>query len=270
MTLREGSTGPDVKVLQTALLAAGFDPQGDDGVFGPDTGAAVERFQTAHDLAVDGVVGPATTAALGLVSGIVSPSASPGQDITASVTTLMVARMFPDTPVLNIGRHLPCVLLALSDAGLGDRDMLLVALGTIRAETASFEPIAEGVSHWNTSGRSHDFDLYDGRSNLGNGPAPDGANFRGRGFVQLTGRANYTHFGNVIGQPLTTSPELACQPEVAAALLAAFLKAQEAKIRAALADNDLASARRLVNGGTHGLDAFIDTYRRGLTAIPAN
>jgi putative chitinase len=258
-----------VKILQAALLAAGFDPQGDDGVFGPDTEAAVERFQTAHGLDVDGIVGPATGAALDLVSEMPLPSpAAPGSDITALVTPAMVAPLFPDTPPANIAKNLAHVLTALSAAGLGDRAMVLTALGTIRAETASFEPIPEGESKYNTSGESHPFDLYDGRSDLGNGPAPDGALFKGRGFVQLTGRANYTFYGGVIGQPLAVQPDLACDPVIAGKILAAFLQAHETRLRAALADNDLASARRLVNGGAHGLGDFIAAYTAGLAALP--
>jgi lysozyme len=56
MLLRQGSSGPEVKILQAALLAAGFDPDGDDGIFGPDTKTAVTRFQHAHGLTVDGLV----------------------------------------------------------------------------------------------------------------------------------------------------------------------------------------------------------------------
>lgn len=74
MTLRLNSTGPDVKILQAALLAASFDPQGDDGRFGPDTETAVKRFQAAHGLFVDGVAGDATMAALGLVAEAPAPA----------------------------------------------------------------------------------------------------------------------------------------------------------------------------------------------------
>lgn len=269
MILRLNSTGPTVKILQGALLAASFDPMGDDGVFGPDTENAVKRFQAAHSLTVDGAVNwptGETANALHLMTGDAVP---PNSDATARITLGMVVRMFPDTPVANVARNLPFVLHALSRGRLGDREMVLMALATIRAETESFEPIAEGVSHWNTSGDSHDFDLYDGRHDIGNGPAPDGATFRGRGYVQLTGRTNYTFYGPLIGIPLVKNPDLACDPTIAAELLAQFLRAREAKIRSALADNDLATARRLVNGGTHGLTAFVDAYRRGVMAIPA-
>ncbi|MDF0667352.1 MAG: hypothetical protein P0119_14930 [Nitrospira sp.] len=59
--------------------------------------------------------------------------------------------------------------------------MVLVALAIIRAETESFEPIAEGRSRYNTSPNGHPFDLYDYRKDLGNQGPPDGEQYRGRG-----------------------------------------------------------------------------------------
>ena len=172
--------------------------------------------------------------------------------------------MFPLTPAAPIARNLPAIIAALHGAGLDDARMLLVALATIRAEVEGFEPIAEGVSGWNTSPGGHPFDLYDHLPGLGNSGAPDGATFRGRGFVQLTGRRNYTTFGPASGTPgLAADPARACDPVVAARVLAAFLKARRPAISAALLADDLPRARRLVNGGEHGLLRFTDAYRRG-------
>ena len=96
----------------------------------------------------------------------------------------------------------------MHNANLGDKPMILMALGTIRAETAGFVPISEGQSRFNTSPGGHPFDLYDNRRDLGNRGAPDGANFKGRGFVQLTGRTNYTMFS----AELNISTELVDRP----------------------------------------------------------
>ena len=68
-TLRRGSTGPEVTALQQRLTDLGFDPNGIDGKFGPDTEAAVKAFQQANGLTVDGIVGPITRAALQLDAG---------------------------------------------------------------------------------------------------------------------------------------------------------------------------------------------------------
>ena len=64
--LRRGSIGPAVVKLQQRLTELGFDPNGIDGKFGPDTETAVKAFQQANGLAVDGIVGPITRAALQL------------------------------------------------------------------------------------------------------------------------------------------------------------------------------------------------------------
>jgi peptidoglycan L-alanyl-D-glutamate endopeptidase CwlK len=166
--------------------------------------------------------------------------------------------------------QLPFVLKALFDESLADKSMVLMALGTIRAETGSFEPIEELVSGFNTPPGGPPFALYDDRRELGNQGTPDGATFKGRGFVQLTGRANYTQFSRALGlgDQLVNDPDLANDPTVAAQLLAAFLKAKEGRIRAALAANDLSTARKLVNGGEHGILDFTDAYNRGLTLLP--
>ena len=64
--LKLGSTGPDVVTLQQKLIAGVYLTGTADGNFGPGTQAAVIKFQQAKNLSpADGVVGPATWAALG-------------------------------------------------------------------------------------------------------------------------------------------------------------------------------------------------------------
>lgn len=251
-----------IKALQRALLARGFNPGKVDGIFGLGTEAAVLAFQRSEVLLADGVAGVRTLAALQGVSAPPPPSA------LAQFSTALVSQMFPHTPLTNIKRNLPFVLSALDEAQLPDRLMVVAALATIRAETESFEPVAEGRSRYNTSAdpHGHAFDLYDWRRDLGNTGPPDGERFRGRGYVQLTGRANYATYGKIIGLNgrLIEEPELASQPQAAAKLLAAFLKDRERRIKEALLESDLAGARRLVNGGSHGLDRFADAYQTGM------
>ncbi len=65
-TISEGATGPTVKWLQYRLVRRTLsDNRQIDGIFGPVTKAAVERFQSDAHLAVDGISGPATWTALG-------------------------------------------------------------------------------------------------------------------------------------------------------------------------------------------------------------
>lgn len=194
-----------------------------------------------------------------------------GTDITGIVVADMVARMFPATPKSNIAANLPFVLAGLRSRALGDRPMVLMALATIRAETEGFVPISEGRSKFNTLHAP--FDLYEpgtsAGNRIGNTQPGDGPRFKGRGYVQLTGRFNYTRVSGQVGVDLVGNPEAANDPTTAGVILAQFLKNHEAAVRQALASNDLKRARKLVNGGSHGLDRFRDAFERGLTAIPA-
>lgn len=197
------------------------------------------------------------------------PSTTTPTGTAPDISPELVHKLFPQTPLANIQANLPAVIAALQAVNLGDRDMVLMALSTIRAETESFEPISEMQSRFNTSPSGHPFDLYDNKKELGNQGPPDGASFRGRGFIQLTGRANYTHYAQRTGLDLVNHPELACRLEVAAQLLALFLADKEPAIRQALAKKDLAAARRLVNGGSNGLDRFSACYSSGCEVLAA-
>jgi hypothetical protein len=195
-------------------------------------------------------------------------------DITEIVTPEMVKQTFPDTPVAKIRANLPSVFAGLRARALGDRAMVLMSIATIRAETEGFVPIDEGKSQFNTrpfpGGPA--FNLYDAGTEkgaeLGNTVPGDGPKFKGRGFVQLTGRDNYTRIGPQVGATLVNNPALANDPALAGLILAQFLKNKESAIRTALAQDNLRKARRLVNGGSHGFDRFEDTYNKGLNILP--
>lgn len=262
-TLKMGSKGTAVKNLQKKLKELGFNPGMIDGDFGPGVQAAVLAFQKSKGLLADGTAGPRTLAALGLVENSNLPS------VVDKVTATMVSKMFPFAPVDNIKKYLPSVLKALEDEELGDKNMVLMALATIRAETGRFLPIDEGKSKYNTSPGGHPFDLYDNRTDLGNKGNGEGDKFKGRGFIQLTGRSNYTKFSKTLGlgTDLVKKPELANDPEIAAKILALFIKDKERRIKEALLDGDLRLARKLVNGGSHGLADFTDAYNIGNSLI---
>ena len=186
------------------------------------------------------------------------------------ITVAIARRMLPWAPFANVEKNLPLVLNALVASKLADKPMILMALATIGAETGSFLPASEGQSHYNTSPGGHPFDLYDSRADLGNLGPPDGERFKGRGFIQLTGRSNYVLHGAAIGlgHQLVDNPDLANDPAIAALLLAGFLKHREERIRTALTAHDLREARRLVNGGSNGLHEFETAYNVGRTLVP--
>lgn len=268
--LRRGDQGPDVDRLATALRRE----LGDDAAWFPalarrrgviDDGfdAAIRRWQAGVGVIADGLVGPRCQVLLGL-------SDAPGERFAQTpLSVSAVTRLFPATKPANVARYLPYIEAALAAADLTDRAMVVAALGTIRAETEGFVPIAELPSKFNTPAGGAPFSAYEGRRGLGNRQAGDGARFRGRGFVQLTGRANYTRLGERLGLPLAETPDLANAPEVAAVLLAEFLSEQADRVRAAFERADWAAARRAVNGGTHGLDRFKDVVELAAQVWPA-
>ena len=185
------------------------------------------------------------------------------------ITADKVKKMFPATPLAPIKANLPFVLAGLAGEGLTDKPMALMALSTIRAETAGFVPIDEGKSKFNT--KNTPFDLYEPGTGpgkrIGNTQKGDGPKFKGRGYVQLTGRDNYKSIGAQIGVDLIADPAKANDPAIAGRILARFIKNKEAAVRAALAKNDLAAARKLVNGGSHGLADFEDAFKKGQAAL---
>lgn len=94
---------------------------------------------------------------------------------------------------------------------------------------------------------------YEGRKDLGNVVAGDGKKFLGRGFVQITGRRNYTDWGKRLGLDLLKEPQLAERPDIAARILVEGMmlgtftgKRLETYVH--LRNSDFVGARRVVNG----------------------
>lgn len=267
---KKGDSGLEVKKLQEKLQLAGFNPGAPTGIFDTATDIALRHFQQSNGLLADGKAGEKTLAVLNQIPGGESvnlPKAT-GKPIRDRFTVNVVRQMFPGTPQKNITLHLPTVLQALEDVGLADKNMILMALATIRAETEGFVPISEFRSKFNTSPGGHPFDLYDNRHDLGNQGVPDGDRYKGRGFIQLTGRTNYRIHGEKIGVSLEDNPEMANDSLIAAKLLASFLKSKERAIREALLARNLKQARKLVNGGSHGLTKFRETFLKGEQLVP--
>lgn len=260
--LKNGSKGDDVKRLQEALKQKGFFNGTIDGSFDGGTETAVRQFQTSKGLQSDGVAGVFTKAAL----GIIVPK---GTDVTGAVTVDRAMTMMPDTSRNNVTAHLPNVLAALKAAELNDRSMVLMALATIYVETGQFAPLVEFQGDSNTSPGGHPYDRYDDRSDLGNRGAPDGNTFKGRGFVQVTGRNNYAKYGPLVGADLIAQPDLALDSVIASKILAAYLKSVETAVRVATAERSLEDMRRTVNGGIIGLDMFSRAYTKGEALFPA-
>jgi len=239
------TSGPAVRQLQQRLKALGYDIAV-DGVFGPGTAAAVTKFQSARGLAADGIVGPATQAALGAQAAPNPP------------TRQLAGKGFALTPAqigticgcagANVEQHWPGLQQAMAECGLENRACMIAAIATIGTEVPSFLPINE------YGGNAYFTKMYEGRKDLGNTQPGDGARYHGRGYIQLTGRANYRAYGQKLGLPLEQNPDLALQPDVAARILARYMK--DRGIDKLAERGDWQGVRRAVNGGLNGWDRF--------------
>ena len=87
----------------------------------------------------------------------------------------------------------------------------------------------------------------------------DGPRYKGRGILQLTGRANYREYGNALGIDLENNPELAAEPRVSLQIACEYWKRR--KINPHCDRDDVVTVTKKINGGLNGL-----ADRRKLTA----
>lgn len=240
--LTRDDSGELVLYVQKRLGQAGFPLSATpNGYFGPATEAAVRAFQQAKGLPVTGNVGPLTWAALGVKHNPLVPEGAP------AIQAVAVADLL-NAPEETFKRNWPYLARALKQAGMSDRATVIAVLATIHVETSDFEPIDEygGPSYWAQ---------YNGRTDLGNRPGTDdGVTYHGRGYIQLTGRANYIEYGRQLGIDLVNHPDLALRPDVAAKVLVAYFK--DHGIAQLAQRGDWLGVRKAVNGGTTGWTAF--------------
>jgi hypothetical protein len=164
----------------------------------------------------------------------------------------------PFGPLDNVRANWPLIDRALELNELSSLPTKIAAIATVAVETGRFSPIRE------RGGPAYFTKNYEGRADLGNTQAGDGAKFFGRGYIQITGRSNYTNYGRAIGVDLCADPDLALDPERAAEILAIYFR--DHKIPALADAGKWEAVRRRVNGGLNGWDRF-SAYVDGLSKI---
>ena len=106
---------------------------------------------------------------------------------------------------------------------------------------------------------------YEGRADLGNTHPGDGSKFRGRGLIQITGRANYKTCGEALGLDLINQPELLEKPQHACMSAAWFWATRGLNT---LADEGkFETITRRINGGLNGLADRQALYARALKVL---
>lgn len=103
-------------------------------------------------------------------------------------------------------------------------------------------------------------DAYEGRKGLGNDQPGDGVRYKGRGLIQITGKANYRSCGDAFGVDLVANPELLEQPEYATRSAGWFWSTRKLNDIADRGDFLLVTKR--INGGTNGFADRQAYYKR--------
>ena len=174
-----------------------------------------KKLQRALGLVEDGVIGRDTMRALFARFGA-SPSIAPELGMAANVHLRTYGIL--DTPL-----RLAHFMAQVAHESGGFRYM---------------EEIASGQA-------------YEGRADLGNTQPGDGKRYKGRGPIQLTGRANYRTFGRKVGIDIEQHPEVVALPSFGLLVACMFWASKGLN---ALADaDDVEAVTRRVNGGVNGL-----------------
>jgi putative chitinase len=267
MLLKIGSKGDDVKKLQEKLKLTS------DGTFGPNTEKAVKEWQTKNGLGSDGIVGDVTWNKM-FGGSVVTEEVRITPVVGLSIEKLKgkvpdsVLAQIPETAIkFNITTNL----------------RLAHFLSQCAHESGGFKAVSENLNY-SADGLKKTFGkyfpgnlsesyaknpekiaarVYGGRMGNGDESSKEGYKFRGRGYLQTTGKENYTRFTNFIGEDCVSNPDLVATkyPLSSAAFFFTSNKLWSICDKGADVDTITAVTKR-VNGGILGLDDRIKEFNK--------
>jgi putative chitinase len=274
MLLKVGSKGEDVKKLQSFLGL------GADGSFGPGTEKAVKGWQSANGLTADGLVGDGTwakmfptgapspaTPAPAVSSAPIPPSSFKLEKLKGHIPDSVIAQI-PDTAAkFNITTPLRLAHF-LSQCGHES--------GGFKAVNENLNYSAKGLmgtfkKYFPTEDLAKKYErkpeliaskVYANRMANGDEASKDGYKFRGRGYIQLTGRDNYTKFSKFIGEDCVAGSDLVATKYPLASAAFFFDSNKLWSICDKGADEATVTAvTKRVNGGTIGLQDRLKHFK---------
>ena len=278
MLLKRGDNNENVKQLQTKL---GLEPIGN---FGPKTEEAVKAFQLKHGLAPDGVVGDGTwNKIMGLVASTPVPQIStPAPQTNVPVASVgglkldklkghipdAVISMIPDTAAkfqINTPLRLAHFLAQCGHESGGFRvtsENLNYSAKGLMGIFKKYFPTEAIANAYQRQPQKIANKVYANRMLNGDEASGDGYKFRGRGYIQLTGKDNYTQFGKAIGEDIPSNPDSVSDKY--ALLSAAWFWSKNGLNKLAdggATDAVVTSITKRVNGGTIGLPDRIKHFK---------
>ena len=216
MLLKNGSKGEEVKLLQEKLGL------GVDGIFGPGTEAKVKEWQAANGLAADGIVGPGTWGKMfGTAAPVATPAAAPVAIPPSSFKLDALKGHIPDAVIAQIPE-------TAAKFNITTPLRLAHFLAQCGHESGGFKAVSENLNY-SADGLKRIFGkyfpgdlaasyarqpekiasrVYGARMGNGDESTGEGYKYRGRGYIQLTGKSNYTGFAKFIGEDTVANPDL--------------------------------------------------------------
>jgi putative chitinase len=272
MLLKKGDNNENVRLMQQKL---GIEPAVTN--FGPKTEAAVKAWQSANGLTADGIVGPATWAKImgesaatptPIVSAPIAPVGGLKLDKLKGHIPDAVIAMIPDTAAkfqINTPLRLAHFLAQCGHESGGFRatqENLNYSAKGLAGIFKKYFPTEASAAPYARNPQKIASKVYGGR--MGNGPEStgEGYKFRGRGYIQLTGKENYTAFGKSIGEDMVANPDKVASQY--ALLSAAWFFSKNGLHKMAdegASDTVVTKITKRVNGGTIGLPDRIKHFK---------
>jgi putative chitinase len=274
MLLKKGDNNDNVKLLQEKL---GISPAVTN--FGPKTEEAVKAFQLKNGLTPDGIVGDGTWNKIMGTAQISAPVSAPTPAPVSSTGGLKldklkghipdaVIAMIPDTAAkfgINTPLRLAHFLAQCGHESGGFRltqENLNYSAKGLNGIFKKYFPTEAAAAPYNRNPQKIANKVYSNRMGNGTEASGDGYKFRGRGYIQLTGKDNYTAFGKSIGVDMTVNPDLVASQY--ALLSAAWFFTKNGLHKMAdggATDAVVTSITKRVNGGTIGLADRIKHFK---------
>ena len=179
------------------------------------------------------------------------------------VTDSQLQEIMPNLPAAKREQYLPFLNRAMEIYEIDTPLREAAFLAQVAHESGEFRYMEE---IWGpTSAQLRYEPPSDLATRLGNIDPGDGERYKGRGVIQLTGRANYQKYGDLIGVDLVDTPTLASNPQIA--FTVAGLYWQTNGLNELADEGDFETITRRINGGLNGYDNRVKYYERALNAL---